>query len=64
VTAEMIATPWLTRELAAERALVSVKTIDKWTRTGRLKVEKPSRNIVRIHVDELDKAIRNETADD
>lgn len=55
--------PWLTREEAAEYARVSVGTIDRWARDGKLprhRVE--GTRSVRFHTDDLDKLMIPETS--
>jgi excisionase family DNA binding protein len=54
--------PWLTRQEAAERARVDVRTIDRWAREGRItrhKVE--GLQSVRFTVAEIDALIVPET---
>ena len=49
--------PWMTKQQAAEYAGVSVKTIERWIREGRLQVARPSATLVRIRPEWVDEAI-------
>lgn len=60
MTATTVASPWLTTKEAAEYARVSLRTIERWIAGGRLRVARPEPRILRIHVDWLDEAIRDE----
>jgi excisionase family DNA binding protein len=49
--------PWLTKKEAAAYAHVSVGTIERWIRTGRLKCARPSKTITRIRPEWVDHAM-------
>lgn len=62
MTAVAIASPWLTTKQAADYARVSLRTIERWIASGRLRVARPEPRILRIHMDWLDEAIRDEAS--
>jgi excisionase family DNA binding protein len=50
-------TPWLTKKEAAAYAHVSVDTIERWMRSGRLEFRRPSKTITRIRPEWVDEAL-------
>lgn len=57
--AALATSPWLTRAEAAERLRVSPKTIDRWTREGRLTKHKVGDlQSVRFAAAEVDKLVQ------
>jgi excisionase family DNA binding protein len=54
---------WLTKQEAAMYLKVRPQTIQLWASNGKLKVARPSKNLVRICLHELLKAIGEEPED-
>lgn len=62
MTTTAIPSPWLTSHAAAERIGVSVLTIYRATKDGRLPARKTGpRGHLRIHVDDVDALLRSDT---
>lgn len=57
MTALAVPIVWLTKPEAAEYARVSLRTINRWIREGRLRVVQPSPGIVRTKIEWVDEAL-------
>lgn len=55
--------PYMTKQEAAEYAGMSTKTMQRWAKTGRLKVVRPSPNVWRTRPEWIDKALRGSDDD-